>query len=68
MKQIENSLESHKIYLEMFDLCPLISYAADIDTVFDLFMCTPQLWLIDVGYSCDLPTLDVIYEILSEGL
>jgi hypothetical protein len=42
MKQLEKSMETHKIYQETFDVCS-IGYSANVNVVF--------LCLIDVGYA-----------------
>jgi hypothetical protein len=34
MKLLENSMETHKVYLEMFDVCSII-YSADVNVIFD---------------------------------
>jgi hypothetical protein len=44
--QLENNMETHKVYLEMFDICS-ISYSTN--TIIEFFLCTPKLWLIDAG-------------------
>jgi hypothetical protein len=35
-KQIENSKETHKVYLEMFDMCT-VSYYANVNAIFKIF-------------------------------
>jgi hypothetical protein len=42
-KQLENSLENHKLYVEMFDIC-FISYSANFNTIFEFLLCALQLW------------------------
>jgi hypothetical protein len=42
MKQLEDSLETHKFYVEMLDICS-VSYSANINAM--------HLWLTDVGYG-----------------
>jgi hypothetical protein len=46
MKQLENSMET----LEMCNMSS-ISYPANVNTIFEFFPRSPQLWLIDVGYA-----------------
>jgi hypothetical protein len=46
MKQLENSMETHRVYLEMTDMCS-ISYSTNVNAIFEFSPCTPQL--IDVG-------------------
>jgi hypothetical protein len=50
MKQLENNVKSHKVYIEMLDMCS-VSYPAYANAIFEFFPCTPQPWLIDVGYG-----------------
>jgi hypothetical protein len=50
MKQLENSTETYKVYLQMIDMHSS-SYSADVKAIFDFFPCSPQLWIIDVGYG-----------------
>jgi hypothetical protein len=53
MKQLENVMETHKVYLEMFDMCS-ISYSANVNAVLEFSSCTPQLthqrWLCPVKF------------------
>jgi hypothetical protein len=49
-KQLENSMETRKIYLEIFDICS-ITCSANVNAVFKFFPCTLQLRLIDVVYG-----------------
>jgi hypothetical protein len=55
MKQLKNNLETHKFYLEMFDICS-ISYPTNINVIFILF---------PVHCNCDSLTLAIACEILS---
>jgi hypothetical protein len=42
MKQVENSVETHEVYLEMIDMRS-ITYSENITAIFEFFPCTPQL-------------------------
>jgi hypothetical protein len=46
MKQLEHSMKTNTVYLEMFNMCS-ISSSADINIIFKLFPCTSQQWLIN---------------------
>jgi hypothetical protein len=50
MKQPKNSMETHNVYLEMFDMCS-ISYSTNINMTFEFFPCMLQMWFIDAGYG-----------------
>jgi hypothetical protein len=41
MKQLENSKGTHKVYLEIFDMCS-INYSANANAIFEFFPRTPQ--------------------------
>jgi hypothetical protein len=49
MKLLEHGTETHKVYQKMFDMCS-ISYSTNVNTIFELFPCTPQARLSDIGY------------------
>jgi hypothetical protein len=42
MKQPENIMETHNVYLKAFDVYS-ISYSANVNVIFEFFPCTPQL-------------------------
>jgi hypothetical protein len=54
IKQLENSMETHKVYVEMFDIHS-ISYSANANTMLEIFPCTPQVthrpWLRPVKFA-----------------
>lgn len=50
MKQLENCMETHKDYLDTFDICS-VSYFANVNMIFEFSSGTPQLRLICVGYG-----------------
>jgi hypothetical protein len=39
MNQLENGMETHKVYLVMYDMC----YPAKVNAIFNFFPRTPQL-------------------------
>jgi hypothetical protein len=48
MKQLENGIETHKVYLKIFDMY-CINYSADINEIFEFFRVSAQLWPTDFG-------------------
>jgi hypothetical protein len=42
VKQIENNVETHKVFPEMFDTCS-INHSANVNEIFELSSYTPQL-------------------------
>jgi hypothetical protein len=49
-QQSVNSMETHEVYLQMFDMCS-ISYSLDINMIFEFFPCMLQLWLVNADYG-----------------
>jgi hypothetical protein len=41
-EKLENSMETHTVYLEMFNMCS-ISYSAHVKAIFEFFPHMPQL-------------------------
>jgi hypothetical protein len=53
MKKLENSVEAHKVCLEMFEML-FITYSANVNAMCEFFPCTPRLSFIDVDVGCGL--------------
>jgi hypothetical protein len=56
MKQLENSMETHYIYLEMFNTCS-INDSATINATFKFFPCLQQWWIVNFALegTVDIP-------------
>jgi hypothetical protein len=50
MKKPEKNMGTHRVYPEIFHLCST-GCPANVNEIFELFPCTPQLCLTEVGYG-----------------
>jgi hypothetical protein len=50
MKKPEKNMGTHRVYPEIFHLCST-GCSANVNEIFELFPCTPQLCLTEVGYG-----------------